>query len=109
MNVNQIKTRIFILKAVDLTLVTTLMIASIYTALYAENKEFMIICCLVGLFLVNTIGRMTSNKIAIMHVQLEMLVRDQKREHQRTLMNTRHTNISRTKTASTKIDHSAKI
>ncbi|MBL1141919.1 MAG: hypothetical protein HND53_07815 [Proteobacteria bacterium] len=97
MNVNQIKTKIFILKAIDVILVTSFLVTCLYTALYAENKGFMIFCCFVGLFLVNAIGNMTSKKVAILHVQLEMLERDLKREKQRTLLNTRHT-VNRTKT-----------
>ncbi len=100
MNENQIKTKIFILKSIDTALVFALTIAAIYTALYAENKEFMIISCFVGLFLVNMLGKITIKKIAIMHVQLDILIRDRKREEQRTLMGTRHTTARATKNTS---------
>ena len=97
MNENQIKIKIFILKSIDTVLVIALVIAAIYTALYAEDKEFMIISCLVGLFLVNTLGRVTNKKVAIMRVQLDILIRDKKKEEQRTLMGTRHTTARATK------------
>ena len=97
MNENQIKTKIFCLKALDTVLVIALMVAAIYTALYAENKEFMIASCLVGLFLVNTLGRFTNNKVALLGVQLDILIRKKKKEEQRTLMGTRHTTTRATK------------
>ena len=93
MNVNQLKTRIVILKTIDTVLVLAVIVAGIYVAFYAENKEPMILSCLVGLYLVNTLGRYTNNKVALMHVQIEMLTREKKTEEQRTLMRTRHTQI----------------
>ncbi len=63
MNVNQLKTRVFILKSIDFILVIALMIAGIYSVIYVENKEFMIIGCLVGLFLVNMLGKITNEKM----------------------------------------------
>jgi len=100
MNENQLKTRIFILKSIDVILVIALTIAGIYSVFYAPNKEFMIILCLVGLFLVNTMGKITNNKVAIMGVQLDILIRDKKKEEQRTLMGTRHTTARATKNTS---------
>ncbi len=102
MNINQLKTKIFILKAIDFVLVISLMVAGIYAVFYTQNKEFMIIMCLVGLFLVNTLGKFTNNKVALMHVQLDILLRDKKRDEQRTLMGTRHTTVSATKNTTVK-------
>ncbi len=102
MNINQLKTKIFILKAIDFVLIISLIVAGIYTAFYAQNREFMIIMCLVGLFLVNTLGRFTNNKIALMHVQLDILLRDKKKEEQRTLMGTRHTTVGAPKKTTVK-------
>jgi uncharacterized membrane protein len=99
MNINQIKTRIFILKAIDFILVVSLMVGGIYSVIHSDNKEFTIIACLVGLFLVNSLGQFTNNKVAIMRIQLDMLIRDKKKEEQRTLMGTRHTTINKTRTS----------
>jgi len=93
---NQIKTKIFIYKSIDVIFITALAITAIYTALYSENREFMIASCLVGLFLVNLLGKMTNKRIAIMGVQLEALKREHKKEEQRTIMGTRHTTIKKT-------------
>ena len=90
MDENQLKTRIFVLQAIDTILVIALTIAAFFSVLYAENKEFTLIMCLVGLFLVNTLGKITNKKVAIMGVQLEALRRETKAEKQRTLMRTRH-------------------
>lgn len=91
MNENQIKTKILVLKSIDIILIFSLIAAVIYSVFYAEDKVFMMFACLAGLFLVGTVGRMITNKIAILHVQLEMLIRDKRKEQQRTLMSTRHT------------------
>jgi hypothetical protein len=93
---NQIKTKIFIHKSIDAIFIIALAITAIYTALYSENKEFMIASCLAGLFLVNTLGKITNKRIAIMSVQLEALKREHKNEEQRTIMRTRHTTIRKT-------------
>jgi uncharacterized membrane protein len=91
MNVHQLKTKIFILKAMDTIFVLVLVAAGIYSVFYAENKEVMIVYCLIGLYLVNALGRYTYYKVALMHIQIESLTREHKREEQRTLMRTRHT------------------
>jgi len=103
MDENQLKTRIFVLQAIDTLFVIALTIAAFFSVLYAENKEITLIMCLVGLFLVNTLGKMTNKKVAIMGVQLEALRRKTKLEEQRTLMNTRHrrTHVKKTTATST--------
>jgi phenylacetate-coenzyme A ligase PaaK-like adenylate-forming protein len=93
MNVNQIKTKIFILKSVDTILIVGLIAMACYSAFYSSNKEMMLIYCLIGLFLVNTLGRYTSKKIALMRIQIDMTEREKKKEEQRTLMRTRHTTV----------------
>jgi hypothetical protein len=102
MNENQVRTRIFILKAIDKILMVALIGAVIYTAFYAPNKEFMIFVCLVGLMVLNTVGRFTNKRISIMGVQLELLIREKKKEEQRTIMSTRHTTVGGTRTTATK-------
>lgn len=103
MNENQLKTRIFVLQAIDTLFVIALTIAAFFSVLNAENKEFTLIMCLVGLFLVNTLGKMTNKKVAIMGVQLETLRRETKLEKQRTIMNTRRrrTHVRKTTATST--------
>lgn len=64
-----------------------------YSAFYSSNKEVMLLYCLMGLFLVNTIGRFTSRRIALMEIQISMTERENKKEQQRTLMKTRHTTV----------------
>ena len=104
MNENQIKTKIFLLKGLDTVLVLSLLGAGVYAALYAPNKEFMIVACFIGLFLVNIFGRFSAKKVSVMRIQLEMIRREKKAEEQRTLLSTRHTIARTTKhpTASTK-------
>jgi len=51
----------------------------------------MLLYCLIGLYLVNALGKYTSHKIAMMHIQIDMLEREKKKEQRRTLMKTRHT------------------
>ncbi len=97
MNVNQLKTRIFILKAIDTILVLVVIIAAIYTAFYAAEKEFLILGCFIGLFVINTLGRVTGEKIALMRVQMDVLIRKNKKAEQRTIMGTRHTKVRETK------------
>jgi hypothetical protein len=97
MNENQIKTKIIILKSIDTILILSLIAAAIYTSFYAEEKAFLIIACLVALVFISALGRFISNKVAVMHVQLEMLIRDKKKEKQRTLLSTRHSTLSSTK------------
>ena len=108
MNKNQIKTKIFILRTIDTVLVISLMVAGIYSVFYAENMETMLIGCFIGLFLLNRLGRMTNNKIALLHVQLGILMRDKKREDQATLMKTRHTMARATKNTAIKTNSSIK-
>ena len=93
MNINQLKTRIFFLKSIDTILVLSLITAAFYSVFYAENKEMMLIYCLVGLYLVNTLGRFTNKKVALMRIEIEMMEREKKKEEQRTLMKTRNTTV----------------
>lgn len=93
MNINQLKTKIFILKSIDTILVLGLMAVAAYSFLYAENKEMMLVYCLIGLFMVHNLGKYTSKKVALMHIQIDMLEREKKKEEQRTLMRTRHTTV----------------
>ncbi len=44
---------------------------------------------------------MTNKKVALMHVQMDALVRKNKKDEQRTLMGTRHTKVRTTKTSGT--------
>ena len=81
------------MKSLDTILVLSLIATAFYSFFYAENKEMMLIYCLVGLYLVNTIGRYTSKKIALINIQIDITEREKKREEQRTLMRTRHTTV----------------
>ena len=73
MNVNQLKSRILVLKSIDIALLLCVIATAAYTALYSDNKEIMMIACLIGLFLVNTLGGYTSQKVALMKNQIEKL------------------------------------
>ena len=97
MNINQLKFRINLFRALDVILMGALAGVVIYTIFYAKNKEYMIAVCLGGLFVVSTIGKFTNKRIALMGVKLEMLKREKKTEEQRTLMGTRHTLSGRTR------------
>lgn len=108
MNENQLKTKIFVLKAIDTILITGLLVTVAYTVFYAEEKEFMIFVCLVTLALVSLIGRSTKNMASILGVQLQILLRDKKREQQRTLMGTRNTKPGGTRATSVNTDSSTK-
>jgi uncharacterized membrane protein (Fun14 family) len=102
MNENQLKTKIYLLRALDTTLLLIVVGLGVYAAFYAENKEIMIIACLVGLFLVNALGRATNKSITLMGIQLEKLKREKKTEEQRTLMSTRHSTRFSTRSGATK-------
>ncbi len=102
MNENQLKTKIYLLRALDTVLVLTVIGIAIYTVFYAQNKEFMIMASLVGLFIVNLVGRETNKRISLMGVQLEKLKRDKRTEEQRTLLSTRHGTRISTKSGATK-------
>lgn len=98
MNENQLKTKIILLRGFDTSMVIALTAVAIYSALYSEEKEFMIIACMVGLLLVSILGRAIANKVAVLRVQLEMVQREKRTEEQRTLMGTRHTTTRAAKT-----------
>jgi len=108
MNINQLKTKIFILKAIDTILVTALLGAVVYAIFFTENKEFMIYTCLVILVVVNLVGKFTNKKSALMRVQLDILIRDKKKEEQRTIMGTRHTTARATKHTATNTNPTTK-
>jgi len=109
MNKNQIKTKIFILRSIDTVLAIALMVAGIYSTLYhTDNIETVLIAIFIGLFLLNWLGRMTNNKIAVLRVQLGILMRDMKREEQATIMKTRHTMRRTTKNTAIKTNPTIK-
>ena len=78
MNESQIKTKIFLLNAVDTVLVIALICFGIYAILYSEHKNIMATFTIVGLCLVNTIGKYKATKIAVMQVELAQLQRKDK-------------------------------
>ena len=81
------------MKSLDTILVLSLIATAFYSFFYAENREMMLFFCLVGLCLVSLFGRFTSEKIALMKIQIDMTEREKKKEEQRTLMRTRHTTV----------------
>ena len=78
-------------------LMATLLGAAAYAIFFAEEKDHWIIICLVILAVVTTFGRFLHKQAALMNVTVNMLLREQKTEEQRTLMSTRHTTVSATK------------
>jgi len=71
MKENQLKIKVFLLRAMDISLLIAVFSFGIYSILYSEQKNFMATITLVGLLLVNQIGKLTANKIAAMNSAIE--------------------------------------
>ena len=71
MKENQLKIKVFLLRAMDISLLIAVFSFGIYSILYSEQKNFMATITLVGLLLVNQIGKITANKIAAMNADIE--------------------------------------
>ena len=78
MNEGQLKTKIFLLNAIDILLVIALFCFGIYAILYSEHKGIFGPFTLIGLYIVNMLGRFKATKIATMQVELSILQRKEK-------------------------------
>ena len=67
---NQLKIKVLLLKTIDISLLIVVLSFGIYSILYSEQKNLMATLTLVGLLLVNQIGKFTANKIAAMEADL---------------------------------------
>ena len=71
MNEGQLKTKIFLIRAVDLSLFIAVLSLGVYSILYAENRNLMAFAALVGLFLVSKLGALNTTKIAELRLDLK--------------------------------------
>jgi len=78
MNKSQLKTKIFLLNAIDILLVIALFCFGIYAILYSEHKGILGVFTLIGLYLVNMLGKFKATKIATMQVELSQQQRKDK-------------------------------
>jgi len=79
MNEGQVKTRIFILKTLDWAVLIAVVSAAIYFILHSENSEMIGLGALAGLLVVSKLGDYTKQKIARLHVDLEIDQRQQRK------------------------------
>jgi len=78
MNKSQLKTKIFLLNAIEILLVIALFCFGIYAILYSEHKGILGVFTLIGLYLVNMLGNFKATKIATMQVELSQQQRKDK-------------------------------
>jgi len=72
MNEGQIKTKIFLMQAVDWSLLIAVISVGLYSILYDAGKhKLLIFAAIFGLFLVNKLGNFTVTTIARLRVDLE--------------------------------------
>jgi hypothetical protein len=83
MNEEQIKIKIFLIQAVDWSLLIAVFSIGIYCFFDPENRGLMTTIALVGLFLVNRLGQFTINKIAALRADMSKLQRLQKQDMDR--------------------------
>ena len=79
MNEGQIKTRIFIIRAIDTSFLLAVFATGVYAVLYSEHGTMMGIVSLIGLFLVNRLGNFSTRKIIDLRDQLKKLQEKDKR------------------------------
>jgi hypothetical protein len=71
MNEGQIKIKILLIQVVDWALLISVFSAGVYAVLYSESKNLMATVTLIGLFLVNSLGHISINKIAALRMELK--------------------------------------
>ena len=79
MNEGQIKSKILLLKAIDMSFFLAVFSLGLYSVLYSENGTMMGLLTLVGLFLVNALGKFSSVKIADLEFKLKKIAEEQHR------------------------------
>lgn len=75
----QIKSRIFLIRAVDTTFLLAVFSLGVYAVLYSENGVFPGIASLVGLYFVNLLGNFSTHKIVDLRYQLKKIQNKDKR------------------------------
>ncbi len=71
MNEGQIKIKILLIQVLDWLLLISVFSVGIYAVFYSENKNLMATVALAGLFLVNSFGHISINKIAALRMELK--------------------------------------
>ncbi len=80
MNEGNMKIKIFLMQAVDLLFLITVLFVGVYAIFYSENPALIGLAALIGLFLVNKLGSFTTKKIATMRVNMEIQQRQLKKK-----------------------------
>lgn len=80
MNEGQLKTKIFLMRAVDWLLFIAVMAFGVYSVAYAENPGIMIWLALFGLIIVSRFGDFLREKVALLN---QILRNEWRRLHKR--------------------------
>jgi ABC-type enterochelin transport system permease subunit len=78
MNEGQIKTKIFLIRAVDSSFLIAVFSLGVYAVLYSEDGTIMGILALIGLFFVNLFGNISTTKIIDLRDQLKRIEQEKK-------------------------------
>lgn len=78
MNEGQIKIKILMIQAVDWILTLSVIAIGIYAVFYSENQNLMITYFIIGLVVVNRVGAVTLNKIAMLRMEMRKLQHKEK-------------------------------
>lgn len=73
MNADQMKFRMLMFQALDWILFLSVLSFGIYAFFYAENRLLMSLIAVLGLLLVDWIGKFTFDKTAVLRVDLNIL------------------------------------
>lgn len=76
MSSSDIKLKIFLLRAMDWVAFIGVLVWGVYATINAENRPFAALLALIGLGLVNQLGRWTFSKIAILKSNLRHLEKE---------------------------------
>jgi len=79
MNERQIKSKIFLIRAIDISFLLAVFSLGIYAVLYSENGIFPGIASLVGLYFVNLLGNFSTTKIIRLNDRLKEIQNKGKR------------------------------
>ena len=79
MTEGQLKSRIFLIRAVDTIFLLAVFSLGIYAVLYSENGTFPGIASLIGLYLVNLLGNFSNTRISRLKDDLKKIQNKDKR------------------------------
>jgi hypothetical protein len=79
MTEGQLKTRIFLIRAIDIAFLLAVFSLGIYAVLYSENGIFPGIASLIGLYFVNLLGNISTTKIIKLNDDLKKIQNKGKR------------------------------